>query len=355
MNDVPTPTVFLHIGLPKTGTTYLQHVLGGQRSQLRDLGILYPGSTDNHFLAVQDVMGHRFRDHLDPRSEGAWSAIMTEIDGWTENILISHELLSLADDDQVAKVVQALAEHDIRVIVTARDLARQLPAVWQEDLKNGSSATLESFIDSARDEWETGSAEIGFWRFQNVAAILQRWQRVVGGDRVALVTVPPKGAPRELLLDRFSESLGTRITEPEDESGTDNVSLGAAEAEFLRRLNEEVYNDLAWPEYRQYVKHFLVRRALGRGPSTPIRLSPTQSQWAAETSRQVLEQISVEPSNITGDLSDLVSPTTTDEAPGVDEEAVTEMGVRSIATLLRRIAREGNPTDATPHRIGRAS
>lgn len=37
------PVIYLHIGAPKTGTTYLQNVLWRNRERLRTDGLLYPG------------------------------------------------------------------------------------------------------------------------------------------------------------------------------------------------------------------------------------------------------------------------------------------------------------------------
>ena len=38
----PVTRVVLHVGLPKTGTTYLQALLADHRDELRDSGVLYP-------------------------------------------------------------------------------------------------------------------------------------------------------------------------------------------------------------------------------------------------------------------------------------------------------------------------
>jgi hypothetical protein len=48
--------VYLHIGAPKTGTTYLQEVLFRNRARLAEHGVLYPGdSTAAHYAAVLDL------------------------------------------------------------------------------------------------------------------------------------------------------------------------------------------------------------------------------------------------------------------------------------------------------------
>ena len=67
--DAVTKKVYLHVGTPKTGTSYLQHVLFHNRRRLRSHGISYPADRfDAHFLAALDLMrlpwgGHRGRGH----------------------------------------------------------------------------------------------------------------------------------------------------------------------------------------------------------------------------------------------------------------------------------------------------
>ena len=53
-----SPTrVLLHVGTPKTGTSYLQDVLFRNRDHLEARGILYAADRfDAHFLAALDLM-----------------------------------------------------------------------------------------------------------------------------------------------------------------------------------------------------------------------------------------------------------------------------------------------------------
>ena len=49
--------ILLHVGTPKTGTSYLQDVLFRNRNRLIEQGVLYPGDRfDAHFLAALDLM-----------------------------------------------------------------------------------------------------------------------------------------------------------------------------------------------------------------------------------------------------------------------------------------------------------
>jgi hypothetical protein len=51
-------SVYLHIGEPKTGTTYIQKTLWTNRRRLARNGLFYPASKDtDHWAAAQDLRG----------------------------------------------------------------------------------------------------------------------------------------------------------------------------------------------------------------------------------------------------------------------------------------------------------
>ncbi len=346
MTDVTTrPVIYLHIGLPKTGTTFVQQVLARNRDALRDQGLLYPGTGPDHFLPAQDVMGHAFRGHYDERAPGTWAKLLNQMQGWQDRILVSHELFCLAGTEQIERIMHDLSDAEVQVVVTARDLLRQLPAVWQEDLKNGKTNTLPTFVERARAKADSGKdRQKGFWAFQDLPAILARWRQAVPAERIHVVTLPPSGAERNLLWTRFAEVLKVELPANKLQNNTSNTSLGAAEAEYLRRLNERVGDVMDWPLYRQLVKRFLVRRVLSEGGNErPIELDPRDALWACERSKLVVTAIAERGYNIVGTLDDLVStvdstqPASTTPLP---ESAIVEVGVGAVGGLLRRISHE---------------
>ncbi len=290
-------------------------------------------------------MGHAFRGHYDERAPGTWARLLTQMHGWQGRSLISHEILSLAGTEQIDRIMHDLSGTEVRVLVTARDLLRQLPAVWQEDLKNGKTDTLSAFVERVREKAESGTDRVkGFWAFQDLPAILARWQKAVPADRIHIVTVPPPGADRNLLWARFAEVLNVELPTNKVQSKTANTSLGAAEAEFLRRLNEQVSDGMAWPVYRQHVKRFLVRRVLAEGENDrPIELNPVDARWACERSQLMTTSIEGRGYNVVGTLDDLVSPLgaieTAPPSP-LPESAVVDVGVDAVDALLRRISQE---------------
>jgi hypothetical protein len=202
--------VVLHVGAPLTGTTYLRDVLTRNRRRLTRFGVLYPsshlGSDAGHLDAVLDVL-----DLAAPggrNTTGAWDRLTQAARDWRRGtVLVSHELLADADEDQVARIVGGFGSAEVHVVYVARDLARQLPIAWQEWVRNGGTATFESYVDRvARHDGHRLSRV--FWRSHDVADVLARWSDAVPADRVHVVTVPQGPDQDAVLWGRFARTVG---------------------------------------------------------------------------------------------------------------------------------------------------
>ena len=74
-----TKRVFLHVGTPKTGTSYLQHVLYHNRRTLQRHGISYPARRfDAHFLASLDLMRMPWGG-LEAQAIGSWDKLAASV------------------------------------------------------------------------------------------------------------------------------------------------------------------------------------------------------------------------------------------------------------------------------------
>ena len=58
--------VYVHVGLPKTGTTYLQHMLWESREALAADGVLFPGETTSSDPILTPVLKSIRCDSGDP-------------------------------------------------------------------------------------------------------------------------------------------------------------------------------------------------------------------------------------------------------------------------------------------------
>ncbi|PRW62704.1 hypothetical protein [Actinopolyspora mortivallis] len=334
--------VYLHVGSPKTGTTYLQEILWNNRTDLRHSGVLYPGKRpDSHFHAAMDLQEKQFQhDWFDENVPQAWNALVEEAAAWTGTVVISHELFCTATPEQVERAMRDLSFAEVHLVCTARDLLRQLPAVWQEDVKNRHTLTFEDFVSGIRGTAsETNPLSELFWPRQDTPEILARWAAHLPPERVHVVTVPPKGNDPDTVWYRFAELIGvdpqafdTRVSRP-------NRSLGVAETEVLRRLNQRLEGHVSWGRHDELVKSRIAADLLGsRKPRTPIEVPEQHRQWLNEQAERIITELGESDYHVVGDLAEL-RPSTETAASGshpdqADPEETTEVAVEILAELV---------------------
>ncbi len=199
--------VFLHIGLPKTGTTYLQGVLWEHRSLLRKEGVLLPGSGHReHLWAALDLQQRKnlARRHAD--APGAWGRLVGELAGWKRTGLVTHEFLCGASQAQAEQAVADLAPAEVHLVLTARHAAGMLAAGWQELVKNGSTLTLAEV--AGEDRTGPGPGSEFSWRTWDLHGVLQRWGATVPPERVHVLPVPGAGQPPDQHWRNLAQVLG---------------------------------------------------------------------------------------------------------------------------------------------------
>lgn len=339
------PVTYLHIGTMKSGTSYLQDVLDRNRDQLAVDGVAYLGRGTR---AVWDVL--ELRESKADDVAGAWDRLARQTRRSSSPVrLLSMEMLSTAQTDDVVRIVESLGQ--VRVLVTARDLARTVPSAWQNVVKHGSTTTYEEFVAALLG---TGPARVRerFWRQHDLAAIVGRWAGVVGPDAVSVVTVPPSGASSTLLWERFCEVLGVAPARYDATSRqTSNVSLPYSDAELLRQVNARLGGVLSDAAYNRYVRTFLANELMRPRPADPSEppaardvpaLGADGLAWATEQANRAVRAVSDAGVHVVGDLADLVpAPAAGDDGSGpATPPAVIypETVVRAMVQLLRKIA-----------------
>ncbi len=267
-----TRRVLLHVGTPKTGTSFVQDILFLHRDELRERGLLYAADRhDAHFLAALDLMDLPWGG-LEREAGGAWDRLAVQVRAWPGTSIISHEILGTASRLQVARALASLRGDDddveIHVVLSARDLVRQIPAEWQENVKHRRAKTYGDFLDELQDPDRPSEVARWFWGVQEVPDVLDRWAESLPPERVHVVTVPPPGSSPTLLWERFAGLFGIDPTEftPSDRA---NASLGVPESAMVRRLNERLNDVLPSHHYRSLVREMLVHRNLSTRQRLP--------------------------------------------------------------------------------------
>ena len=312
--------VYFHIGAPKTGTTYLQHILHENRADLREAGLSYPGTLASHFFASQDLRSTPFRGFTDPHLRGSWRRLVLATKAWPRRSIISHESFGSATAAQIDRALADLSFADVHLVYTARDLARQLPAVWQERIKNRSVQSYGDFLTSIRSGRRSADRGVRhFWNTHGIVRVLRRWGRGVPPERIHIVTVPQPSTDRVELWRRFATLVGV---DP-DAYETDvprglNASLGAAEAAVLRRFNAAIADlDVPWPAYAAVFKQQIAPSLSSR--SERIEVPKDAYDWAVAWSQRTVAELRDCGYDVVGDLADLVPST---RPTGVDPDNV---------------------------------
>ncbi len=305
---MPRQVVHLHIGSPKTGTTFIQQVLLANRGSLLRQGVLFPGATHkDQVLAAFDLLGLQFNEHTEPRVTGAWDRLATEASTFDGTAVVSQEFLGVATPDQARRAVESLSPAEVHVVYTARDLLRQLPSMWQTRARNGHIETWENFLIgvSQSDAAKTGPYT-RLWQNQDSADICRRWAEALPTERIHVVTVPPSGSSPTVLWQRFATLVGIDPSSCDLEVGQNNTSLGLAEAEVLRRVNVELDQRMKWPDYRALVKDFLSRSVLS-GRADPVKLAvPAQHHaWIEDRAERMITGLRSGGYDVVGDLEEL--------------------------------------------------
>lgn len=332
------PTVFIHVGAPKTGTTFLQEVLWANREKLAEESVTLPGSPDAHFHATLDVREVPLDRHP-PAAAGAWSRLVDEILRSRGTVIVSHELFAGASREQARRAVESLHPADVHIVYTARDLARQIPAEWQEHVKHRSRLRMGEFVDQVIQD---GPQARWFWRVQDAAGVLERWGEGLPRDRVHVITVPPAGAEPGLLWRRFASLIGVDPGEYDTLAARPNVSLGAAEVELLRRTNTALGDRLSEPgSYPRFAKELLAHEVLTeRQGKAKFGLRPDRARWLEEQSRQTIEEIRKLDCDVVGDLDEL-RPSERSLAgvhpDDIEDVAVLDVAADTVADLLVRL------------------
>ncbi|MFC7731687.1 hypothetical protein [Actinomadura keratinilytica] len=352
------PVVFLHVGAAKSGTTYLQTVLWHNRERLRAEGVLYPGRDfAAHVRAAFDLRRTFFRGASDPTVRGAWRELVDAARDWPGTTIISQELFAPAHPRWVAQALDDLDFAEVHILFTARDLGRQIPAHWQEDVKNRFTWTFEEFVAAlSRPDWENFEAARLFWGLQDPVAVLARWGARLPPERVHVVTLPRPGAPRDLLWRRFCAAVGLNPDACDLSATFANPSLGLAETQFLRLLNEALEGRVGWHVFNDEVKLFLAQEVLTRRPSPiKIRLPAEHLPWAVERAVETVEALRAARYRVVGDLYELIpgyeTPPGAPPAPPPDVPRWTEaadVGTDAIAALLGRLLERERRAAAAP-------
>ncbi len=337
--------VYLHIGLHKTGTTYLQNVLRANREGMRAQQVEFTGGPGEpvQAFAVWDLQGRRPRGAADRRIAGSWDALVEAVNACgLPSALISEERLSVSNLKQARKAVTSFSDSEVHVVVTVRDLGRVVVSAWQEEVKNDQTWTWEQFVAAVKDPEQRGRqpgagvlAATG-----SVTRILQTWEASVPAERIHIITVPASGTPPDVLLERYASVVGFDASRLTEQPVWGNETVGVAATEVIRRLNDRFEGRLNQRAYDRVVKFTLVQMLAKRTEPVRFSLPPEELGWVTERAEALVAYVRTRGYPVTGDLDEL-RPRLREPARRPDdatESELLEASLDALALLAERYA-----------------
>ena len=221
-------TLYLHIGLPKTATTTIQHFLVVNQTVLRNEGWLYPNA-GRQYLA-HHLLGNFFRPdplywigQADPAA--CYRVLMDEVDGsGCDKVIMSTESLYFTPDPSVIP----LYFKDFRVVpvVFLRRQDEWLESAYREGRKNAElQISIEAYFEHMRP-------------WMDYAATLKKWQAGFPGEKI-IVGVFEKGAKQVSAEQKFLQSVGADIKSTLTSIASENETLSRDALEFYTRFRDQ--------------------------------------------------------------------------------------------------------------------
>ncbi len=336
-------TVFFHVGLPKTGTTYLQTLLWNNKAELGSQGILLPGTSVREHLWASGVVREDPKiERRGPNAVGAWDRLVEDILAWPGTAIVSHEFFAAASADQVVRAMQRLGDAEMHVVVTARDTVSLVTARWQEFVKNGSTAPIDRY--PAREE--TCPADEWDWGTLDLADVLARWGASLPPQRVHVLTLPGPGTPRDELWLRFARLVGIDPVRCDSSGSVKNESLGVVEVELLRRVNADLDGFTSAIDRGNWIRGYLAQGKLVPRKGERFWPSPARVEQLRARGERAVDFVESQGYDVIGDLADLRTPPELPQRRHPDSVTDTEIAAAGTATIaammtdVRQLTRE---------------
>lgn len=353
--------VHLHVGAPRTGNAHLRSRLAANSASLAEHGVHFPRGPlgrdpgHTHLRAALDLLGENGAGHRE-HADGSWDALVRKVRRTRGTVVVGHELLSAAPPDKIARAMADLDGSEVHVVFSARDLARQLPAVWQESVKQGGRRTFQRFLADVQR-----SPEGWFWRSQGLPQVLGRWGAGLEPRHVHLVTLPQDPASPDVLWRRFCTAFGIDPAWAPREADRTDPSMGVAETALIRRLNRRLARDgLTEHHHTALVREILVHQNLAHREGRRVRLPPHLHPWVDEVAESWVEWAEGSGIHVVGDLADLRPAPPREDVAWVDPDdpphaRVVAAALDALVAMTAEAAHRPDPNDQLSARLSRAA
>jgi hypothetical protein len=225
------PQLLIHIGYPKTATTWLQRRVFplDVEGWFRSIG------TRRSILATfVTVDGFRF----DPRSARALfdDQIRASVSTRRTPVISLERLAGIAPSGgyDAQSIADRLARTfpNARVLIVIREQEQMLRSTWQQYVREGGACSLRRFLDPPRDD------NIPLFRYEQFEydALINYYYGLFTPDRVCVLALEQLARGPQTFLRSLTEFAGVDAT-PQIDYSTAYAGLSGLSLAILRRLN----------------------------------------------------------------------------------------------------------------------
>jgi len=234
VEPLPAGVNLIHIGPQKTGSTAIQGVMHQRRTQLAELGVVYPGPTMRPLAAGAEI-GFSIPRGKAAAPPGAWDDLVAQVSQpGTRRVCISHEAFGRATPAQVDRIIGDLGGERPHVLAVLRRYDSYLPSQWQQRVKAGELRSYDAWLRIVLEGSRGDYAWRNVWMPHDTVELVRRWGQRVGPENITLLVGDE--ADRTLLPDVFERLLALPAASLHGESRRNgaNRSLSYPETELLR-------------------------------------------------------------------------------------------------------------------------
>jgi len=223
------PRYLIHVGPPKTGTTYLQRMFWELRGQMRNEGIYYPHEfwpSGPNFLHSELV--RELRQGPSERLGNVFAALNAS---GSETVLISCEGLVALPVQSLAYLRELLGDAPVDIVFYARRWSDWFPSQWQQHIKQGSTEQFPIAYARLLGAKAPGESI-------NHKITLDRFASVFGEKSIKVVSYSNLADARVGIAEHFFATILDWVPKAFPRfSSPVNTSLSAFETEIVRCLN----------------------------------------------------------------------------------------------------------------------
>ena len=333
---LPEGARLLHVGPPKTGSTALQDAFHQSRVSLGRQGVTYVSRGRHEVIPARYITGRVPGGPKWAWAEKRWSDLVAAMtaEGPARKVY-SSEYLADASDDQVAQIVDAFGVEDTYVVITLRPLIDVVPSQYQQYLQGGLTLDYESWLEVTYNEPPFTGPTPWFWQRHRHDALVQRWVRALGPERVIVVVTD--GTDLDAVPSAFEQLLGLSRGTLVGRQVQPNRSLTWAEAEVMRRFNVQAHDAGLVDSKYQFLTKYAAEHVKERTPS-PLEARIVTPDWAAKRADElgaqfaaVIEECGV---RVFGDLQRLAPGTGLSGWSGPPESVDLDVATRFAAGFV---------------------